>query len=101
MHQIVAGRESKGQLIALGSALEMHSEAGSARLGRAPPQLDVRLAQSVKKGEHRLDVLVGVAVEVVDPQILVVGKDLRFVVCQDPAIRSEERRVGKECRSRW
>src|SRR5437667_5553946 len=29
------------------------------------------------------------------------ARDVRAAVARDPLLRSEERRVGKECRSRW
>src|SRR5688572_6967710 len=42
----------------------------------------------------------GVCTDVVIRALRAVGKDLQKLVHEDK-VRSEERRVGKECRSRW
>src|SRR5690625_7423142 len=34
-------------------------------------------------------------------KLILIHVGFRKVGCRSPAIRSEERRVGKECRSRW
>ena len=35
------------------------------------------------------------------PQFAWNEKNMRYALCAFPLVRSEERRVGKECRSRW
>ena len=37
----------------------------------------------------------------IGPEISTVGVDVMTAVCEKFGHRSEERRVGKECRSRW
>ena len=92
---IVPGPEPEGHLVALIPALAMMADPGPIRGRATSPQVEVRPADRL---EHRQEEarVVGVVLQPVDPQRLVVADDVGHVLGQDPALtrRDDQLAVG-------
>src|SRR3712207_9334049 len=68
-------------------------------------RLDLRAdaddARLVEVAEHVLADVRDVARDLLGAELRVAGLDLQLLDVDRRVVRSEERRVGKECRSRW
>ena len=68
----------------------MSSSSGSGPDRRASPRFEVRLPARVRSGDRT-----------VEAETLNISRDGVLLGADELPERSEERRVGKECRSRW
>jgi hypothetical protein len=84
---IVAGQQLERQLAALRAALAMHPVTRSLLHGRALPEHQVRRSQGLEQRQQLGRVLRATGVQMVDPQVLVIGQEVRSVMRQDPAER--------------
>src|SRR6266436_9914058 len=96
-----------GDVFVLTQKIVSKAEGRMVDLATVEPSAEaIKLAGDVQKDPRLVELILSESVRVVRarPGILIVEHRLGFVVANagiDQSNRSEERRVGKECRSRW
>ena len=62
---------------------------------------DVKVLEKIKEVQKCFGVLVGTHVSALPKETMAMSREIDALCIQEYDYRSEERRVGKECRSRW
>ena len=100
------GRGHKGQKSRAGGYHKIGFEGGQMPLQRRLPKVGFSSRIGRVTAEIRLHELANLDADVIDLETLksvrLINKNIKYVkIILSGKLRSEERRVGKECRSRW